>query len=165
MRLGPVLLSLCCACGSVSVSGRDAGTDQASTPDLPAPDRSLKFSAAISWGAGYGSDLGAVAGLFDNDGFQDVAAVGSNNMVVLYKGDGAGGFLPSNLATLANLPIDITAGDLNNDSRLDLVTSEVALNGISTFLGGGNGTFAKAGTYTPPGGNKGYYLTLALIDG
>jgi hypothetical protein len=141
--------------------------------DLRAPDvaadagqkRSLKFSAGVSWGAGFGSDLGAVAGLFDGDAFMDVATIGSNNKVVLYLGNGAGGFTAGNIATLATLPIDITAGDLNNDTRLDLITSELAQNGISTFLGGGNGTFAKVGTYAPPGGSKGYFLTLALIDG
>ncbi|HEY2902644.1 MAG TPA: VCBS repeat-containing protein [Polyangia bacterium] len=156
----------------------DAGMDQAgSQPDLLPSDRSvvdsdaapakneLKFSAGISWGAGFGSDLGAVAGLFDDDAFPDIVAIGSNNKVVLYKGDGAGGFAPSNVVTLANLPIDITAGDLNNDSRLDLVTSEFAQEGVSTFLGGVGGTFAKVGTYGPPGGYKAYYLTLALIDG
>ena len=45
-------------------------------------------------------------------------------------------------------PWGIAVGDLNNDSRLDIVVTNFWTNSISVFLGFGDGTFMNQTTYS-----------------
>ncbi len=108
------------------------------TPDVPTPD-------------GFGPiALRDVNG----DGKGDLVSMG---MVLLGNGDGSFG---------AALPFDagggyaFVLGDLNGDSRLDLIAANTKSNTISVLLGNGDGTFQPRVTYaTAPGP-----LGIAIAD-
>ena len=96
-----------------------------------------------------GHPFDIVTGDFNGDGIPDVAVTdrdiftGGNGRVSVFLGFGNGVLRPP-----LRLPIGsagaLAAADVNADGRLDLVVSQVAPNGISVFLGRGNGTFAIA---------------------
>ncbi len=90
-----------------------------------------------------------VIGDFDEDGNLDVILSGDS--VVFYKGDGAGGlaaavtlYTPPGVG--ANGSQHITAGDLNGDGHLDLVSSGNN-DDVLISLGNGNGTFQAASSF------------------
>jgi len=84
-------------------------------------------------------------GDFNKDGWIDMAVTNENT-------DNVGIFLGFDYATFTNqtifiygvlpTPYHVAVGDFNNDSHLDLVVANSAINSISIHLGYGNGTFA-----------------------
>jgi hypothetical protein len=91
-----------------------------------------------------------VAGDFNNDGFADLAVLDrASSQVLLYRGDGQGGFLPM-YSTMAdgqplglaagNAPDGLTVADANGDGHLDLLVGN-ANGDVLTLLGNGDGSF------------------------
>ena len=89
------------------------------------------------------------SGDFNNDGNLDLVTgtippIGLGTVVVLL-GDGTGGFAESASVQVNPLPTSVSAGDLNNDGKLDFVVAGAQPgsrtgNFFTTFLGDGTGT-------------------------
>jgi hypothetical protein len=83
---------------------------------------------------------------FDGDGVPDVVGVGSSGVWValtdaVTRNLGA----PAYVSTSASLK-GVEARDFTNDGMVDLVVLDTTANGLATFVGNGNGTFAAAVT-------------------
>ncbi len=78
---------------------------------------------------------------FDSDGQLDLATAGTGSTVVqlLLSGEG----VPNNFVIAGATPRAVETGDLNGDGRADLVTVNAGADTYSSFLGDGNGVFAK----------------------
>ena len=74
-------------------------------------------------------------------------ALGSENAVSVYLGDGAGGFGLSASVTVGVHPT-VIAADLDGNGTLDLATANRDDANVSVVLGNGNGTFAAAVDYS-----------------
>ncbi|CAF1053779.1 unnamed protein product [Adineta steineri] len=68
---------------------------------------------------------------------------GTNNVAVVL-GYGNGSFaLPTKYSTGNNsLPLSVVIGDINNDTKLDIIVANNGNSSVSVFLGYGNGTFS-----------------------
>jgi hypothetical protein len=79
---------------------------------------------------------------FNNDGKLDIAVnAPSDDKVVLYFGNGNGGFPGPDLEVLGvPTPYGMDAGDLNHDGNLDMVVTGLSL--VSILLGDGAGGFS-----------------------
>jgi hypothetical protein len=104
----------------------------------------LSFTPAGSYAAA--ANLSAiVAADFNNDGKLDLASAGgfSATRVGVRLGDGAGGFGAAQEYVFGwGYPTSIAAADFNNDSKLDIVVTD--LSGCSILMGNGDGTFQAA---------------------
>jgi hypothetical protein len=90
----------------------------------------------------------------DVDGDLDIVQTGTGVTVVL--GDGNGNF-GTGTAYGSGTTYYIAKGDLNDDGRIDLVTSDYGGNVVRVFLSNGVGTFAEPTAYgagTNPNGIK-----------
>lgn len=89
-----------------------------------------------------------VVGDWNVDGKTDVAVAGALSVagqyalsVLLSNGDGT--FQPPVTYPLTAIPGSLNASDFNGDGKLDLATADFT-NGVSVWLGNGNGTFKSA---------------------
>lgn len=92
----------------------------------------------------------------DLDGDQNVDLVVTNSAgggaafgsISVLKGTGNGGFVvqPEVADPTFNVPVAVTAADLRNVGKLDLVIANEDSDTVSIMLGNGNGTFANATT-------------------
>ena len=115
------------------------------------------FSSAGEYAVGY-DPSGIVAGDFNSDGIEDLAAAneGSNTISVLI-GNGGGGRGDGTFAAALNypvgrLPFGMGIGDFNSDGIQDLAVTNQVDNTVSILLGNGSGgqgdgTFASAADY------------------
>jgi hypothetical protein len=81
------------------------------------------------------------------DGHADIVATGFNaNEVVVFPGDGAGGFGDAQHYTIGNAqtPRAVALADVNGDGHPDIVTANGDSGNISVLLGNGQGGFAAA---------------------
>jgi hypothetical protein len=111
-----------------------------------------------------GKDFDLSVADFDSDGNLDIAATditsnGENGAkVVVFLGDGSGGFFMRSSFAVNPLPTTIDARDLNNDGKPDMVVAG-ALPGnhtgnfLSTYLGDGTGIFHAKQTIDLDAGN------------
>lgn len=102
---------------------------------------------------------GLAAADFNGDGLADLAIADADpdfNEVYVMLGASGGGFhapvaYPGGLG-----PIDVAAGDFNNDGKVDLVIADagdyinVSTGGVTVLLGSGTGAFTPAPNATPP---------------
>jgi hypothetical protein len=101
----------------------------------------LSFTPAANF-ATVGTPSAIVAADFNNDGKLDLASAGgfSATRVGVVLGDGAGGFgAAQEYAFGWGYPNSIAAADFNNDTKLDIVVSD--LNECTILMGNGDGTF------------------------
>lgn len=106
-------------------------------------------------------------GLFNNDNFPDFAvANGNSGNVSVFLGTGTGSFTPapSSPYTTGTEPRTISAKDINNDSRPDLVVANGTGNTISVLLGQANGSFINAPGSPFAAGNYPYQTAIADYD-
>jgi hypothetical protein len=100
---------------------------------------------------GYLESDGIVVSDFNNDNYQDIAAVFSgNDSLGIFFGYGNGSFTSMMIYSTGNgsQPNDIAVGDFNNDGRSDIVVTNSGTNNIGILLGYGNGSFAAIMTYS-----------------
>jgi hypothetical protein len=71
---------------------------------------------------------------------------GSIDVSVLI-GYGNGSFADQITYNTGNQPLSIAIGDLNNDTRLDIVVANYGSDNMGVFLGYGNGSFSNQTTY------------------
>jgi hypothetical protein len=95
---------------------------------------------------------------FTGDNKLDLALAnyGSNN-VVLYQGNGSGGFSVKTTKTTGGTgPRDVAAGDFNNDGKMDLAVVNYLSNNVAVLIGNGAGGLSNATLFytgtdvTPP---------------
>jgi hypothetical protein len=125
-----------------------------------------KFFDPITYSTGDSSqpsDL-AVAD-FNNDNRLDIVVCNSNiNTVNAFLGEISEDFLiaPAYMIDLSSQLTSITAGDLNNDTNLDVVVTDNATNNIMVIFGSGYGTFTKQSTYST--GDNSQPCSVAVAD-
>ena len=93
---------------------------------------------------------GLVPGDFNNDHLLDVAVIGSfggsANLGVLL-GNGNGTLQPALTYPLEHPPGTISAADFNSDGKLDVAIGGYIFDGVTVFLGNGDGSFDAGQTY------------------
>ena len=116
------------------------------------------FLAAVpftlnSGNANSGGPLGI--GDFTGDGNLDVAVADLTvNVVNLFRGDGAGGFLAPTTTATGVVPRGLDVADFNGDGLADVATANRGVNGdagndnVSVLLGSNGGTFLVGATLT-----------------
>jgi hypothetical protein len=110
---------------------------------------------------------------FDDDRTLDVAVInGGSSDVSILLGDGDGAFHPTlshSIADPANgqiaaAPFGLVAEDFNHDGVIDIVTSNVGTNNLSSLLGNGDGTFQSATTYPLMGPSSLGFVPFPLVS-
>ena len=107
--------------------------------------------------------VSVVAGDFNGDGIQDLAAANSGgSSITVLLGNGSGGFTPASGSPFAvgNVPASVVIGDFNGDGIQDLATANPAGNSITILLGNGSGGFTVLNGF-PAGTNP---ASLAVGD-
>ena len=116
------------------------------------------FTTGSTYTTGNG-DQSMVGGDFNGDSKPDLAIANYyDNTVTVLLGNGDGTFTAATGSPVStgSGPFAITAGDFNNDGKLDLVTADYSASAVTILLGNGDGTFTASST-TPsiPGGPDG----------
>jgi hypothetical protein len=112
-----------------------------------------------------------VAGVFGTDGEMDLVAINQTNdtfSTLLGRGDGT--FEPAvntdirghSMFEIGPDPVAIVTGDLNGDTRLDLVTASGSASSLSVLLGDGKGGFGAATTIALANNLRG--LAIGSLD-
>ncbi len=118
------------------------------------------LQSATGYNVGYGPQAIA-AGNFDGGALDLVTAnlaqgIGGNASAIFGTGNGA--FTSAVALSACCSPVDVVAGDLNADGKLDLVFANY--NAIQVLLGAGTGSFAATVSYAFPGSPQ----SIALGD-
>jgi hypothetical protein len=123
------------------------------------------FAAPYAAPLGYGLHTPGAVADFNADGNLDLAAASADYWSVdVVFGDGRGAFGDPVAVWVGSAPYSVTAGDVNADGRVDLVTASAG-NNVGVLLGTGLGSFGAAQNY-PIGGspyNANPY-SVALVD-
>lgn len=114
------------------------------------------------------------AGHFNADSALDIAVINATTSdISILLGYGNGYFQPAQNrpihdipnGQIATQPFGLAAADINNDGKMDLVTSNVGTNNISSLLGNGDGTFQNPTTYPLIGPSSLGFVPFPLITG
>jgi hypothetical protein len=119
-------------------------------------------------GGPYSSTNGVAIGDLDQDGNQDLAvavfvgAIGSDDTVAIFLGDGTGSFGPANNFLAGPNPEAIAIGDLDQDGDLDIAVASIYFYnpGVSILLNDGTGSFGPP-TLIPTSGRL---VDIAIDD-
>jgi hypothetical protein len=143
---------------------------------LQEPDSNGKFLPPLQIASGVNAYETAVAD-FNNDGISDIAVVddhtGSNRILMIYQDPvNQGEFLPAVDLILPGVSANITTGDLNGDSLVDLLSwiylepSGWTPNGVLAIsLQQPDGTLGPITTLAPQTGLNVDFLSIADYDG
>jgi hypothetical protein len=111
----------------------------------------------------------AVAGDFNGDGFDDLAASqAAEDEVKVFLNNGAGNFSSVETFATGGNPGHLVAEDLNNDQLVDLAVARTRIgnppgpNDISVLLGRGDGTFEAADLHTT--GHEPVFIAVADLN-
>lgn len=96
--------------------------------------------ARVDLSSGIGAS-GLVAGDFNADGAIDLATTNEDNTLSVLTSDGRGGFKPKRTYPLGSLSQNLAVGDLDADSRPDLVASNFVESTVTLYYNRGDGTF------------------------
>ncbi|MES2380609.1 MAG: T9SS type A sorting domain-containing protein [Bacteroidota bacterium] len=140
---------------------------------LSAQIGSTSFNTKVDFATGGNDVIWNTTADFDNDGKSDIATTRSASSVGVYRNTSTNGFINSSSLssiqsyTTASGTNYITSGDIDGDSKIDIITSNFTSNTISilrnTSSGPGSISFAaKSDTSTSLNPS---YLTMADIDG
>ena len=132
----------------------DANPDLAITNGGGQEDVTLLFNGgngmfwnASSLNVGRDADLNfVIAGKFTSDDRPDLAILktSATDFCEIWEGDGNGGFSEKPSVDTGRKPIFAAAGDVDEDSHLDLVVANWDDNTVTILLGNGDGTFSQA---------------------
>jgi hypothetical protein len=98
---------------------------------------------------------------FDGDGKIDVALTVSSGKVSIFRGMGTG--MLEAPASYSAGGAFVTAGDVNGDSKIDLVTASLGAGSVNVLLGKGDGAFAAPVSY--PSGSDAGAVVIGDWDG
>ena len=112
--------------------------------------KAFDFNMAPSYQIGSNATTPAYAD-FNSDGKLDMVTVNRATIgkITLIKGDGAGGFGPPQVFDAVENAYTLTAGDLNNDGKQDVVVASYS-NKIAILLNDGAGGFLAPAVFVPP---------------
>jgi hypothetical protein len=79
---------------------------------------------------------------FNADGAPDLATTNEDNTLTVLLNDGLGGFASGQLYPLGTLSQNLSAGDLDGDSRADLVASNFGESTVTLYYNQGDGSFS-----------------------
>ena len=115
--------------------------------------------------------FGVATGDLNGDTKPDLVTAnsGSNSASVLL-GDGSGGFAPAagspfTTGPLFSFPYSVAIGDLNNDTKPDIVSSNYGTNNLTVLLGNGSGGFAPAANSPFAAGTGPISVAIAKVNG
>jgi VCBS repeat protein/flagellar hook capping protein FlgD len=111
------------------------GTMSVLVSGAPRPCRRDDLASGIS-------ASGLVSADFNADGAPDLAATNEVGKLLVFMNDGLGGFGAGQPYPLGNLSQNLSAGDLDGDSRADLVASNFTESTLTLYYNGGDGTFS-----------------------
>ncbi len=154
-------LTLIAALGVAYASG---GAPQHSPQSSPQPQFSTSlngsgntFLTALLSGSGGNGTVSLAVADFNNDGKLDyVTANNGNNTTTLgiALGNGDGTFKTPTTIAIPCGALYVATGDFNGDGKTDMAVASAncspGTNGVSIFLGNGDGTFTAKGTLTSP---------------
>ncbi len=111
---------------------------------------SAYFLSQLVYSTGENSNPQSIAvGDFNDDHHPDivVANYGSNNVAILLgHGDGTFGNAMTYQTGIDSHPCSVVVGDMNNDTRLDLVVANAGSGSVGVLYGYGNGNFSNMTT-------------------
>ncbi|TAL57492.1 MAG: T9SS type A sorting domain-containing protein [Bacteroidetes bacterium] len=104
------------------------------------------FAAAVNYNVGYWYNYSVMSDDFNGDGKGDLAiANNDDSRVSIMIGNGDGTFQPAVDYFVGGCPSFISVGDMNSDSKKDIIVSSSCGN-VYFLSGNGNGTFNPAAT-------------------
>ena len=111
----------------------------------------------------------AISADLNNDGLSDIAVANLiTNNITIFKNNGANSFTSANYSagTGVSYPVSITAGDFDNNGRVDLATANNASKNITVYTNDGSGGFSSNTVYAlQTGVSKPISITNADFDG
>lgn len=108
--------------------------------------------------------LELASGLFDSDGFLDLAVANRNSHTVsILTGTGTNTFTISTNISVGFYPRSVAVGLIDGDAHLDLAVANEGPDTVTVLLGNGSGNFTNAGAYAV--GSNPYDVVLADFDG
>lgn len=119
-------------------------------------DGTGNFPLMTTLSAGQGTLKGNIAiADFNEDAHLDLAVGPTNfqtsipsNLVLVFLGDGTGGFGPATTFQVGLGPHTVTVGDFNEDGHSDLAVSNRQEGTVSILVGDGTGSFSLVGTFS-----------------
>ncbi len=132
------------------VLGEDTGSGSSDEVNFLPGDGAGGFTGLSTVYANPASSAGTPTALavgdFNGDGHLDLAIGTRGGQILVYDGNGSGGFTEGSELTAPSNITSLLATDINGDQKTDLVATDSS--GVSVFENGGDGN--STGTFAPP---------------